>query len=163
MTVLTVNAFTKAFIGPAKAFLGTDFTLTDFTTGSPVWAEIKGLTDLGAVGDSAELISSNQLGVGRTRKAKGVRNAGSMAIICDQDLTDSGQLALVAAEKTRNSYMFKIELDDEPSGGTPSLRYFVAFVMSATEGFNDASQTVKLNATLEVDSNIVRVAADDGA
>jgi len=38
-------------------------------------------------------------------------------------------------------------------------RYFVALVMSAVEQFDEANNTMKLNTTLEIDSNIVRVAA----
>ena len=162
MSILLVTANTKISIGVAKAFTGTDFIETDFTSGSPTWTEIKGTTNLGGAGDTSELITSNQVGSGRTRKAKGTRNAGSMQLVCDIDIADAGQLALIAAEKTRDSYAFKLEFNDAPSGGTPSTRYFTAFIMSASEQYDEANSVMKLNATLEIDSNIVRVAAAAG-
>lgn len=162
MGILLVTAKSKLSIGAAKAFGSADFTASDFTSGSPTYTEIGGTTNLGAAGDTSELITSNQIGSGRTRKAKGTRNAGSMQVICDIDITDAGQLALIAAEKTRDSYAFRLQFDDAPSGGTPSIRYFTAFVMSTTEQYDEANSVMKLNATLEIDSNIVRVAAAAG-
>lgn len=164
MSRLFATAGTKVSVGPAKAFTGTDFTATDFTTGSPTWTRVLGTTNIGSAGDTAELITSNQIDTGnpevsRTRKMKGSRNAGSMQLVCDLDYADPGQLALVAAEKTKESYAFKVEFNDAPVGGTPSVRYFVALVMSASEQLDEANNVMKLNATLEIDSNIVRVAA----
>jgi hypothetical protein len=162
MGILLVTAKSKLSIGAAKAFGNTDFVASDFTTGSPTWALVGGTTNLGAAGDTSNLITSDQIGSGRTRKAKGTRNAGSMQVICDIDIADAGQLALIAAEKTRDSYAFKLEFDDAPSGGTPSTRYFTAFIMSTSEQYDEANSVMKLNATLEIDSNIVRVAAAAG-
>src|SRR5690606_6920689 len=110
-------------------------------------------------GDTANLITSDQIARSRTRKMKGTRNAGSMEVVCDLDYADAGQLALIAAEKTQHSYAFKITFNDAPAGGTPSERYFVAFVMSAGEQYDEANSVMKLNSTLEIDSNIVRVVA----
>lgn len=158
MSILLATAHMKIHIGAAKAFGGVDFVEADFTTGTPVWTEVGGTTNMGGAGDVSELISSNQIAAGRTRKAKGVRNAGNMALVCDLDIADPGQLALLAAEKTRDSYAFKVEFDDAPAGGTPSIRYFVAFVMSASEQYDEANSVMKLNASLEIDSNILHVA-----
>jgi len=160
MSHLFSTAGSKIYIGAAKAFNGTDFIATDFTTGSPVWTEIGGVTDLNKIGDTAELITSNQVAVARTRKMKGTRNAGSSQLVADLDYADPGQLALIAAEKTKLTYAFKIVLSDSPAGGTPSARYFVALVMSAAENYSEANSAMKLEATLEIDSNIVRVDAE---
>ncbi|ALK09500.1 phage tail tube protein [Blastochloris viridis] len=154
---LFATAGSKLFIGPAKAFTGTDFTASDFT--STTWTEIGGTTNLGATGDTAELITSTQISDARVRKMKGTRNAGSATIVCDVSYDDPGQLALIAAEKTEDSYAFKLQFNDAPAGGTPSIRYFVALVMGASEELNEANNIAKLNVTLEIDSNIVRVAA----
>ncbi|MGV8831252.1 MAG: hypothetical protein ACOH2N_04680 [Devosia sp.] len=159
MSILLVTAKSKLSIGPALAFDNTDFIASDFTTGTPTYVLIGGTTNLGSAGDTSELITSNQIDAGRTRKAKGTRNAGSMAVICDIDIADAGQLALIAAEKSRESFSFMLEFNDAPSGGTPSIRYFSAFVMSTAEQYDEANSVMKLNATLEIDSNIVRVAA----
>lgn len=159
MSTLLVTAKTKIYIGAAKAFNGTDFVASDFTTGTPVWTEIKGTTNLGGAGDTSELITSNQVGSGRTRKAKGTFNAGQMALVCDINTTDPGQIAIIAAQAVRDSFAFKVEFNDAPAGGTPSTRYFTAFVMDAREQYDEANSVMKLNATLEIDSNVVRVAA----
>src|SRR5690606_29518537 len=84
---------------------------------------------------------------------------GSMAVVADLDYADPGQIALIAAEKSAHSFAFKLVFNDAPVGGTPSERYFVALVMSAAEQYNEANSVMALNATLEIDSNIVRVAA----
>lgn len=162
MSKLFATAGTKLHIGAALASDGSDFDAADFTTGSPAWTEVGGTTNLGSAGDTAELITSNQIAINRTRKAKGTRNAGSMQVVCDIDYADAGQLALIAAEKTPHSYMFRLTFNDAPPGGTPSIRYFVAFVMSAAEQLDEANNAMKLNVTLEIDSNIVRVAAAAG-
>jgi len=163
MSRLFVTAGTKVSIGPAKEFTGTDLVAADFTTGTPTWTRITGTTNIGGAGDTAELVTSTQIDPGtlqsRVRKGKGARNAGSMAIVADLNPTDPGQLALVAAEKESTSYMIKVEFTDAPTGGTPSIRYFLAFVMSAGEQWDEANSAMKFNATLEIDSNIVRVAA----
>lgn len=161
MSKIFATAGAKLHIGAAKAFTGTDFTASDFTTGTPSWTEIGGTTNLGSAGDTSELITTNHIGEARTRKLKGTRNAGSMQVLIDLDYADAGQLALIAAEKTDDTYAFRITFNDAPAGGTPSYRYFVALVMSAAEQLDEANNTTKLAVTLELDSNIVRVAADE--
>lgn len=159
MSNLFATAGSSVFIGAAKAFDGIDFAAGDFTAGNPPWTQIKGLTNMGSAGDASELITSAHIESARVRKAKGSRNSGSMQLVADLDYDDAGQLALIAAEKTKETYAFKVQLNDAPVGGTPSIRYFVALVMSAGEQFDEANSAMKLNATLEIDSNIVRVSA----
>ena len=62
-------------------------------------------------------------------------------------------------QKFDRLYAIKVTFNDAPSGGTPSERYFVALVMSAREQYDEANSVMKLAVTLEVDSNVVRVAA----
>ncbi len=158
MSNLFATAGSKLHIGAAAmAFTGTDFVAADFNLVS--WTEVGGTTNLGSAGDTSELITSDHIGEQRTRKMKGTRNAGAMEIVCDLDYADAGQLAVIAAEKTSDTYPFKITFNDAPSGGTPSERYFVALVMSAGEQWDEANSTMKLNLMLEIDSNIARVAA----
>ena len=162
MASLVTTAGSKIYIGPAMAFSGTDLVAGDFPSsgeGAITWTEIKGHTDLGSAGDTSELVTSNQIGIRRTRKAKGSRNAGSKTIVMDFDPADPGQIALLAAEKTDDSYAFRMVFADAPAGGTPSERFFIAFVMSHEEQLGEANNAVKISATLELDSNIVRVAA----
>lgn len=159
MSHLFATAGAKLFIGPPKAFLDVDFTEADFTAGSPAYLEIGGLTNLGTLGDTSELLTSNQISVSRTRKFKGSKNGGSMQVVADLDYADGGQLALIAASMDDATYSFKLVFNDAPAGGTPSVRYFTSLVMSAAEQLNEANNVMALNSTLEIDSNIVRVSA----
>jgi len=109
--------------------------------------------------DTAEEISFTAIGDSRTRRLKGSRNAGTMEVIMGIDYADAGQIALIAAEKAKENYSFKVEFNDAPVGGTPSERLFVAAVGSASEALDTADNVMKLNASLWVNSNVVRVDA----
>lgn len=157
MANLFAAAGAKLYIGGTKATSGTDLEAADFNGQS--WTEIKGVSNLGSLGDTSELITHNPLATRRTRKLRGTRNAGSMQVVAGMDAADPGQLAVIAAEKTDFTYAFKLVFDDAPAGGTPSESYFVALVLSATREIGEANSVVTLNTTLEIDSNIVFVAA----
>ena len=158
MTIYATNG-AHIFIGPALAAKSADFVLADFpTTG---WVEIGETEGLGTVGDTSAEITFDAINASRTRRLKGTRNAGSMEIVCGIDPADPGQLAAIAAEKTPHDYAFKMVLNDAPAGGTPSERYFVAEVASAAEQYDSANSVMKLNITLWVNSNVVRVDADE--
>lgn len=154
----------KLYIGGAAMATQTDdFVASDFT--SVVWTLIDGWEQMGPVGDTAQLISTDLINRGRTTKQKGTRNAGSMQNRFAILGTDAGQLALIAAEKTRNNYPFKIEFDDAASGPAspapqPSKRYFVGLVMSAQEAGGQANTARMLESTIEINSNVVPVAAN---
>lgn len=104
----------KFYIGPAVNSVpdDADVDVTDFS--SVTFVEIKGWQTMGAIGDAATLISEDVISSGRTLKAKGTRNAGSMQnnfIILPNDV---GQIALIAAEASDNNFPFKIAFDDAP-------------------------------------------------
>ncbi|MEX2739914.1 hypothetical protein AB3480_00445 [Rhizobium mongolense] len=107
-------AGSKIYIGPAVNSVpdDADVDATDFA--STVFTEVKGWQTMGAIGDAATLISEDIISQGRTLKAKGTRNAGSMQnnfiILPD----DAGQIALIAAEATDFNYPFKMTFDDAP-------------------------------------------------
>lgn len=157
MSHLFATAGAKLYIGGVKAFNGADLIVSDFS--GQTWTLISGTTNLGSTGDTSELLDSGHTDSGRVRKAKGLRNAGALQVIADLDYADAGQLAVVAAEKEDGTFAFRLVFNDAPAGGTPSERLFVALVQSATEELNEANNVMKLNATLEIDSNIVRVIA----
>lgn len=153
----------KIFIGDAKATQTADFVASDFSAVS--WTEIDGWETMGSIGDTAQTITTSMINRGRDVKQKGTRNAGSMQNVFAILATDPGQLALIAAEKTSSNYAFKIEFDDaatSPASPTPqpSKRYFVGLVTTAQEAGGGANTIQKLNATIEINSNIVHVAAN---
>lgn len=150
----------KIYIGGALADQSSDFAAGDFS--SQTWTEVKEWVTMGDLGDNAADVSSDIIGEQRTKHAKGTRDAGTMENVFNNDPLDAGQIAVIAAEKTPYSYAFKVELNDKPSvGASPknSLRYFVALVNQAREGGGTANTNRPLNVTLQIVSNIVRVAA----
>lgn len=158
MSQLYATNGSKVYIGGApKQSNGAILTASDFS--GVTWTEIKGVTDLGTLGDVSALITSSVIGEGRDRKAKGTNNAGSWQIVADLDYADAGQIAAIAAQAARETYPFKVVLNDAPQGGTPSERYATALVMSAAEAYSQANNAMALNITIEVDSNVARVAA----
>jgi hypothetical protein len=156
MTIFT-TAGSRLHIGAALAQKNVDFVSADFT--SQTWTEIAPLEGLGTLGDTSESVTFDAIGEGRRKKMKGIRDAGNVEVVIGLDYADAGQIALIAAEKTPHDYAFKITLNDAPPGGTPGQRLFIAQVMSVAEAYDQANSVVKLNATLAVNSNVVRVPA----
>ena len=136
-------------------------TPTSFTTPPQTWVEIKGLENLGSLGDTSEEITFDEIGVNRRQKLKGVRDAGTMEVTAGIDSDDPGQAAVLAADATPHDYAFRLVFNDAPPGGTPSERRFVAKVMSVSEQFDTANNVMKLSMRLGVNSNVVRIAAEE--
>lgn len=154
------TAGSKVFIGTALAATAVDFVAADFT--AQTWTQIGSLESIGSLGDTSSEITFDDIGKGRTQKAKGPRNAGTMELVAAIDYADPGQIALIAAEKLPHSFAFKIEFNDKPAtGASPknSQRLFTAKIMSASEALDNAGSIMKMSASLSIDSNIVRVNA----
>ncbi len=151
------TAGAKLYIGNAQAAQTADFVLGDFAGQS--WVSVAWLENIGSFGDEATEITFDAIDQGRTQKLKGTRNAGNMEVITGAEYDDPGQINIRAAEATPLDYAFKVEFDDAPIAGTPSERYFIAKVMSAREQLDTANNVIRLQATLGVNSNIVRVDA----
>jgi hypothetical protein len=147
-------AGTRLFIGGALDVQSDDFVLADFD--GQTWTEIKNLDSIGTFGDTSQGITRSIVGESRDKTLKGTRNAGTFEVVANLDLTDAGQLALIAAEKTDDNYAVKIVANDAPAGGTPSERYFIGLVLSAAEGRGGANDVVVLNGSIAINSNIVR-------
>lgn len=156
MTIFA-TAGAKLYIGGVLSTKTSDFAAADFT--AQTWVEIGNTEGLGTLGDTASEIPIDLVGEGRTKRLKGTRSAGTMEVVCALDYADAGQLALIAAEKTEHDYAFRVVLNDAPAGGTPSERLFIAAVGSASEAYDTANSVVKLNASLWVNSNVVKIAA----
>lgn len=157
MAGIFATAGSKLYVGGPLAAQTSDLDITDFAGQS--WVRINWMENIGAFGDESTAVNFDAIEQQRTQKLKGTRNAGDMAVVCGIDYEDAGQIALLAAEATPNNYAFKVEFNDAPSGGTPSERYFIALVMSARETLDTANNVMKLNTTLGVNSNIVKVNA----
>ena len=148
----------KIYIGGVLATKSTDFIESDFT--SQTWVEIDGWQSAGATGDTSANITTQLINRGRDVKQKGTRNAGTMenrfAIIAG----DAGQAALIAAEKTKSNYAFKVVYDDKiTGGGTGSEEKFIALVADTARANGEANTIRMMNGNLDINSNIVIKAA----
>ncbi|MFZ5690541.1 MAG: hypothetical protein ACOY5F_04740 [Pseudomonadota bacterium] len=144
-------AGSKIFIGGVKSDQEDDFDASDFAAES--WTEIDGWTQMGALGDSAALITTSLINRNRDIKQKGTKNAGSMQCVFAHIATDEGQIALIAASQANDNYAFRVDFTD----GTK--RYFVGLVMNAIEAGGEANTIRNLQSTIEINSNIVSVPA----
>lgn len=151
------TAGTRLYIGGPLAAKSSDFEEADFA--SQAWVEIDETEGLGSAGDTSAEITFDGINSSRTRRLKGTKNAGTMDVVCGLDPADPGQIALIAAERTNRDYAFRLVLDDAPVGGSPSERMFVAQVGSAAEQYDTANSVMKLNASLWINSNIVKIDA----
>ncbi len=158
MTVYATNG-ARIYIGGALDTKSDPFVQADFSGQSAEWVEIGETENLGSVGDTSSEITFDGINTQRTRRLKGTRNAGSMDLVMGIDYEDEGQQALIAAEQTPHDYAFRIVLNDAPAGGTPSERMFVAKVASVAEAYDSANSVMKLNASLWVNSNVVKIDA----
>src|SRR5215212_9812470 len=72
------------------------------------WTAIGNVRSYGDIGDTATIVNAPVIGDTRVRKAKSVRDAGDFVLTVYPDFGDAGQVALVAAELTVNTYPVKI-------------------------------------------------------
>lgn len=149
MSTLYPVAGAKIFIGGALSDKNSDFVVGDFS--GQTWTEIDGWEQMGGFGDAAQTITTSLVNRSRDVKQKGTANAGSMQNSFALIDTDPGQLLLISAgaPSNKNSYAFRI---DFPSG---VKRYFVALVMGTRDTGGNANTINKIEATLEINSNVV--------
>ena len=155
MTALTfANNGTKIYIGTTVA------ATTVSAYAADTYTEITGASDIGDFGDTANEIKIDIISDGRTHKAKGTFDAGTMTLKCAYNSTDAGQTALIAAVASPLGYNFKVVGNDKiTTGGTNSIAYFNAKVMSKSLGHGTANNIVMLNSSLAIDSPVLNVAA----
>ena len=115
---------------------------------------------IGEIGDQSNEITGNVISEGRTRRAKGTRNAGTQDVTCFWGPADVGQAALIAAEKTSNRYAIKFSPRDRlTSGGTDSITYYRGLVMSARRQPLQSDNLQRVLYSIGVDSQLTEVAA----
>ena len=150
---------TKIYVGTTVAidFSTDNAAIDDFE--ADTWLEVKNVEDLGEFGDESNEITYGVIGESRMFRQKGARDAGTIALVCVRDALDDGQRTLVAAEKTDHEYNFKCVVGDAPVGGTPTVYYFRALVMSAKNAFGGVGDIVKTTFNIGVNSAILEVVA----
>lgn len=151
---ITTATGARIFIGPAVT------TTTDTATeyAALTWTEIGLVESLGEFGDEASVVNFASLNDGRQRKAKGVRDAGNLALTVARDASDPGQDALIAAEATNNKFAFKVTYPDRVTPtGTDGIDYFRALVSSKRNNVGSADSVIRRSFMLGIDSEIVSV------
>lgn len=167
MANVSASAGTKIYIGPEVALS----TLTALSEAAGLanfeainegdWDEITPVESVGEFGDQANPITFASLGDQRMLKLKGVRDAGTLAIVCGYDAEDAGQIAATAAEKSPSNYRFRIVLNDEPTSAySPSTFYFAGQVMSRSINVADVNAVTRRTFNVGINSLVYEDPAD---
>lgn len=153
---MTINAATgaKLFIGGVQTIRNP--VLADYQADS--YLEVGEIETLGNFGDKSAAINFTSLADARVRKLKGPRDAGNMAITVGDDPNDEGQQAMIAAEQSKFDFNFYVMLNDaQTEGGMGSLHYFYGKVMSQELAVGTATNVVKRNLAVDINSPILPV------
>lgn len=128
------------------------------------WTEIKGLQTIGEYGDESAAVTGAIIGDARTRKAKGARDAGTLALTAAHWPDDPGQAALIAAEGTNNNYPIRIVVPNRINAtGTDEIDYFVGLVMSKRLNLGSNDTIVSRTFSVAVNSAITEVPPTAGS
>lgn len=120
------------------------------------YIEVGEVEDLGEYGDQSEDVTFASLADSRTRHFKGTRDAGTAPITVGHDITDQGQIALIAAESSHLDFNFKIVGNDAVTlGGNGSEDYFYGKVMSKRKNVGNVNNVVRGNYAVGINSRIV--------
>ena len=151
------NVFTSAgttlavFAGPPATYDEAGFTGAGMT-----YIDVAEVTDMGEYGPEYEVVTHNPLATRRTVKRKGTVNDGALTMQLGRDPSDAGQAALIAgvdgAERD-TVHSFKITLQD----GT--TQYFTGQIYSYTTNVGSINQITGASVTVELDNEIIEVAA----
>lgn len=156
---ITTASESKVFVCVTPALPATD-TAAEYA--ALTWVEIGEVEDMGEFGDESSDVTFSAVSDGRVRHLKGVRDAGTLALVCGRDPLDAGQVALKAAEKTKFSYPIKVQAADAPSEDyTDSVYYFNAKIMSARDNYGSVDNVVRTTFNLGIDSKIIEVPSAD--
>lgn len=153
-------------IGPAL----TPSTTPDETSAAAAIADfaaftylsVNEVTDMGSIGDTSTDVTHLPIKAGRTKHYKGSRNMPEQTIACAYDPFDPGQIAMRAAADSQADFPVRIQLDDAPEGGTPSIFYYYAKVSAAPITFGGTDTITAQNFTVLPNSGLYVVeAAED--
>jgi hypothetical protein len=149
MPIITASG-TKIEIGPVAA--DTVTTASQYAALTP-YVAIGRVESYGDFGDEAAAVTFNSVGAGRIEKAKGSKDAGTLALTVGYDPQDAGQVAVEAALANINNFAFRVTFPDK------SVQYFRALVMSKRRSIGSADNVIKRVFNLGINSEILDVAA----
>lgn len=152
MTEINTSLGARLYISNASV-LDTVDSVAEFE--ALTWVEVDPVENLGDFGDEAAAVTFSGLKDGRVRKLKGARDAGELAVVVGHNPSQTGQVAMIAAEATKFNYGFKVEVPDAPSElYTNSVFYFRGKVMSKRMGVGGNGDVTKRTFNVGVDSQI---------
>lgn len=158
---ISTSAGTRVFIGPVVN-ISTIKAMTDeaaLTFFEDIedndWTEVEEVESLGEFGDSTQPATFAALKDSRMTKLKTVRDAGTLAVVVGRDELDPGQMALVAAEKTKFNNAFKVVFADERDENySPSTEYFGGMVLSRATTVGAVTDVTKRNFGVAINTAI---------
>lgn len=109
------------------------------------------ISDLGSYGKSYTEVNFTALADRKKRKFKGSYDNGSLSLKCAKSVADAGQIAVLAALASDDSYSLKVVLQD----GT--VNYFSGQIMSAVTGVGGTDQITGLDITIAIDGDVIEV------
>lgn len=130
-------------------------TYTEAALAADTYTLIGGVRSIGGFGDTRQVITVDEVSDGRTRKAKGTANAGTMELLCSLLREDVGQIAMNAAAESLDAFNIKIELPGP--GGVFYDTYLSALVMSNNTGLGGPNDTQTVTFSLEIDEQPIAV------
>lgn len=158
---ITTASGTKLFIRPTATTKADADTLSEFEAMTG-WVEVGEIESLGEFGDESNDVTFSAIGDARVRHLKGARDAGSMAVTVGRDPLDTGQQALVAAEKTKYEYPIKILAADAPTEEySDTVYYFRGLINSRRENYGENDNVVRITFNIGVNSEIFEAIAAD--
>lgn len=121
------------------------------------YVQIGEVGNRGAFGDTSSPVTWTSLDDGRTRKAKGTRDAGDMTVGVAYDKGDLGQQAAIAAEADNSplDYNLKVEFANGDPDATPPIANTVVYmpVKVMSFQFQDADTSGVVQAQLSMAIN----------
>ncbi len=149
MAIITASG-TKLEIGPVAS--DSVDTAAEYTALTP-YVEVKKIESYGDYGDESAAVTFNAVGSGRIEKAKGSRDAGTLALTVGYVPDDPGQVAMEAAEKSINNYAFRVTYPDG------SKQVFRGLVMSRRRNVGSADNVLKRTFNIGINSEILDLPA----
>lgn len=144
-------------VGKTKLYIGSVTDTFDVSTlAADTWVVVDGVRNIPEFGDSYQLISVDEVNDGRTRKGKGVANAGSMQIVCSRRRADPGQIKVAEASRSEDAYNIKVEIPQ--GGGKFETNYITALVMGRQKGLGGPNDSQTFMFTLELTEEPLEVA-----
>lgn len=145
--------------------IGTTLATTNGTQAeyeADTYTSVSKVQSIGEFGDEREIVRFAGLSSGRAEKARGIADAGDLAVIYADVTGDAGQLAIEAAyaatSQATDEFNFRVQLNDQISTN-PTTYYFRGRVttLRLQETSNDA--VVLVRAVVGINTAVLKVAA----